>query len=151
MTVDWLFRIGDGNNFINSTKYSIWGIKSDPPSGKYFLNNVKPGDRLWFVTSKSNGKIIAVSTYRSHNKREFGPLIDLSFTNEELGWENDTTNWVSDTEIHYTDLYNLSNCELLTHIKCPSTIRKYDDEKCRVNLPVEYSNIVRYSKISFSF
>jgi hypothetical protein len=150
MTTDWIFRVGDGKNFINSSKFNIWGINSETPFGKHFLNNVKPGDRLWFVTSKTNGKIIGVATYRSHNKREFGPLINLNFTNEELGWENNTTNWVSDIEIHYTDLYNLSLCELLTHIKGASTIRKYDD-KCRVILPVEYSNIVRYSKVSLSF
>lgn len=150
MTADWIIRTGDGKNFINSSKFNIWGINSQTSLGKHFLNLVQPGDRLWFVTSKTNGKLIAVATYRSHNKREFGPLINLHFTNEELGWENNTTNWVSDTEIHYTDVYNLQKCELLSHIKGVATIRKYDD-KCRVNLPVEYSNIVRYSKVSFSF
>ncbi len=33
------------------------------------------------------------------------------------------------------------------HLNSPITIRKYDD-KCKVNLAVEYSYIERYSKIS---
>lgn len=148
MTIDWLLRVGDGENFKASSKYRIWGIQSTTPIGKYFIKNVKSGDRLWFVKSKSQGNIMAVAIYRSHNKREFGPLVDLSMTEEELGWKHNGPDWQSDTEIHYSDLYGLEDCDLLTHIKGPSTIRKYD-EKCRVELPVEYSYIMRYSKITF--
>tara|TARA_B100001093_G_scaffold144658_1_gene137310 strand:+ start:14270 stop:14464 length:195 start_codon:yes stop_codon:yes gene_type:complete len=63
-------------------------------------------------------------------------------TNEELGWSGSGTDWTSDVEIHYTDLYGLTNCELLTHIKSPKTIRKYN-EKCMINLAVEYNYITR--------
>jgi len=91
---------------------------------------------------------LAVATYRSHNKRELGPLINISLTNEELGWTGSKTDWTSDIEIHYTDFYGLNICELLTHIKGPSTIRKYN-EKCSLNLEVEYSHIVHYSKVTF--
>ena len=148
MTTDWLLRVGDGENLKRSSKYRIWGIQSTTPDNVYFLKNVKLGDRLWFVTSKSYGKLIAVATYRSHNNRELGPLINISLTNEELGWTESGTNWTSDTEIHYFDLYGLNDCELLTHIKSAKTIRKYN-EKCRVNLPIEYSYIVRYSRVTF--
>ena len=148
MTTDWLLRVGDGENLKRSSKYRIWGIQSDTPDNIYFLKNVKPGDRLWFVTSKSHGKLIAVATYRSHNTRDLGPLINISLTNEELGWIGSGADWTSDVEVHYTDLYGLNDCELLTHIKGPTTIRKYD-EKCRVNLAVEYSYIVRYSRVTF--
>ena len=148
MTTDWLFRVGDGFNFKNSSKYKIWGIQSSNSFGKYFLKHVKQGDRLWFVLSKSNGKLLAVATYSSHNLREFGPLIHLSMTNEELGWTGCGPDWTSDTEIHYTDLYGLEKCDLLTQIKNPSPIRKYN-EKCMVNLAMEYSYIVRYSKVTF--
>lgn len=99
------------------------------------------------MKSKTQGKLIAVATYCSHNIREFGPLIDISMTNEELGWTGSGPDWTSNVEVHYTDLYGLNECELFTHIKGASTIRKYD-EKCRVNLAVEYSNIVRYSKVT---
>ena len=146
MTTDWLLRVGDGENIKNSSRYRIWGIQST--TNKHFVNNVKQGDRLWFIKSKSYGKIIAVATYRSHNKREIGPLLNVSMTNEELGWTGEGPNWTSDIEIHYTDLYGVNDCELLTHIEGAKTIRKYN-EKCKINLPVEYSYIVRYSKITF--
>lgn len=138
MITDWLLRVGDGGNLKASSKYRIWGISS---KNDYFIKNVKPGDRLWFVKSKSQGKLIAVATYCSHNMRELGPLINVTMTNEELGW-------TADIELHYTDLYGLNNCDLLTHIKSPMVIRKYD-EKCKVNLAVEYDHIVRYSKVTF--
>lgn len=147
MTTDWLLRVGDGKNLKSSSKYRIWGIQSTTPTNKHFLKNVKPGDRLWFVKNKSQGKLIAVAIYRSHNRRHSGPLIDTCMTEEELGWTHDGPDWKSDTEIHYSDLYGLENCNHLTHIKGPSTIRKYD-EKCRVDLAVEYSYIVLYSKIT---
>jgi len=147
--VDWYLRCGNGKNFKSSSKLGIWGIQTlTSPHGKYFVKNVKPGDRLWFVTNKSHGKAIAVATYRSHNTREFGPLIDISLTNEELGWSGSGPDWTSNVEVHYTDLYGLNDCELLTHIKGPMTIRK-NNEKCRVNLALEYSYIVRYSKVTF--
>jgi hypothetical protein len=148
MTTDWLFRVGDGCNFKNSSRYKIWGIQSSTSDGKYFLKHVKPGDRLWFVLSKSNGRLLAVATYSSHKLRELGPLISLSMTNEELNWTGCGRDWTSDTEIHYTELYGLENCDLLTQIKSPKTIRKYN-EKCMVNLAMEYSYIVRYSKVTF--
>lgn len=149
MTTDWILRIGDGENFIRSSKYRIWGIQTNTSThGKFFIKNVKPGDRLWFVKSKSQGKIIAVATYRSHNVRELGPLINISMSNEDLGWIGEGPDWTSNIEIHYTDLYNVTDCQLLTHIKSPTTIRKYD-EKCSVELPVEYSYITRYSKVTF--
>jgi len=141
MTTDWILRTGDGNNLIASSRYRIWGIQSTTTDNKHFLNNVRPGDRLWFIKSKSHGKIIAVATYRSYNTRLFGPLVS-TLSNNELGWTNEDTNWTSDIEIHYTDLYNVSTLDLLTHIKSPKTIRKYN-EKCRVELAVEYINIIR--------
>jgi len=147
MTTDWLLRVGDGGNLKRSSKYRIWGISSKNTLGKHFIENVKPGDRLWFVKSKSQGKLVAVATYRSHSMREVGPLIDVSLTDEDLGW-SDPSGGYCDVEIHYSDLYGLSDCELLTHINGPATIRKYD-EKCRVNLAVEYSYIVRYSRVTF--
>ena len=150
MTIDWILRVGNGENLKNSSRHRIWGIQTvTSPHGKHFVENVKPGDRLWFVKSKSQGKLIAVATYRSHNLRVFGPLIDISMTNEELGWTGSGPDWTSNVEVHYTDLYGLDDCELLTHIKGPSTIRKYD-QKCRVNLPTEYSYILRYSKVTFN-
>jgi hypothetical protein len=148
METDWIFRVGDGNNFITSSKYKIWGINSSTANGKHFVKNVKNDDRLWFVKSGSGGKIIAVSSYESHNKRELGPLVNITMTDEELGWMGES--WSKcDTEIHYSNLYNLNDCDLLTNIKGASVIRKYND-KCLLNLPLEYEYINKYSKIKTS-
>jgi hypothetical protein len=145
MATEWILRVGDGENFMNSSDYRIWGIQAKTsPAGKYFVKNVKQGDRLWFVTSNSKGKIIAVGTYKSHNDRVLdGPLVNMTMTNEELGWSGEGPDWTSEIEVHYTHLYLLSDCNLLTNIKSPKTIRKYNSEKCSVNLPVEYENILR--------
>ncbi len=140
MIQDWLLRVGDGKNFENSSRLSIWGIKSTNSFGKYFMKNVKNGDRLWFVKSESNGKLIAVSTFSSHNTRE------SNNTNEKLGWTGSGVDWTSDTEIHYTDLYCLNDVELLSYIKGSCTIRMYN-EKCKVELAKEYVNIVKYCGI----
>ena len=143
-TTDWILRVGDSENLISSQKYKIWGINTSTSThGKYFVKNVKPGDRLWFVPSKSHGKLVAVATYHSHNTRELGPLINITLTNKELGWTG--SGWTSNVEVHYTDFYGLNDNELYTHIKGPSTIRKYN-EKCRINLAVEYSYIQRYKQ-----
>jgi hypothetical protein len=149
MATDWLLRVGDGNNLIRSSKYKIWGIQSSNSFGKFFIRTVKPGDRLWFIKSKSQGKVLAVATFSLIKKRELGPLIDISLTNEELGWDNLDTDWTSDTEIHYTDLYNVSDCELLTHIKGSSTIRVYN-AKCLVDLATEYIYIRKYGKVTLT-
>ena len=139
MTTDWLLRVGDGENLKNSLKFGIWGILSTTPTNKYFIKNVKNGDRLWFVKSKSQGKLLAVATYRSHNSRYSEHLITC-MTEEELGWTHDGPDWESDTEIHFTDLYGLEQYNLLTDIKGATTIRKYN-EKCKVDLALEYSKI----------
>jgi hypothetical protein len=151
MTTDWILRVGNGQNFINGTRHHLWGIKGTSPTGKHFVANVKPGDRLWFVKSKTHGQILGVATYRSHNSRNSGLLINDTLTDEEIGWDNVDGLWQScDIEIHYTNLYNVSKCELLTHIIGPSTIRKYS-EKCRVDLAVEYTHICRYSSVTTEF
>ena len=74
----------------------------------------------------------------------------FSLTNEELGWTRSGLDWSADVEVHYSHIYCLTDCNLLTHIKGAATIRRYD-EKCKVNLPVEYTYIVRYSKVTFEF
>lgn len=146
MTKDFLLRVSDGIHFRNSSVKLIWGIDSKNVFGKFLMNKAVSGDRLWFVQSKSNGKIIAVATLVSFKKRELGPLIDVSYTNEELGWTKQKGEW--DIEVHYTDLYNLTDCNLYSEIIGTSTIRMFNVNKCKVNLPNEYPYIVKYSKVS---
>ncbi len=145
-TMDWLIRVGDGENFIRSSIHRIWGVNTTSGSdGKHFVKEVKTGDRLWFVTSKSNGQIIAVATYVSHNARDLGPILNFTKSNEELGWSGDCAT-TSNVEVHYSNLYNLNRANLLSRIKSPKTIRRYN-EKCSVNLHVEYPYIQRYSSV----
>jgi len=141
----WLLRVGSGKEFIQSSKYSIWGVKSNDISNiAPFLRDVKENDTLWFVQSKSKGLLIAVTTYIKQVKRELGPLISTTYTNKELGWKEDDT---CDTEIHYKNLYNIISLHLESKILSPLIIRKYSD-KCKIDLPVEYLNIVKYSHIT---
>jgi hypothetical protein len=144
----WIIRIGDGKNFINSSNKNIWGINSNNSNNKYFLKYVKKDDILWFIKNKSNGKILAMATFKSVHKRELEPLINLTLDNTELGWDNISN---IDIEIHYENLYNLNNCNLLTNIRGMSTIRKYDINKIYIDLDNEYNNIIKYSSISNNF
>jgi len=141
----FLLYIGDGVHFNASSSKRIWGINSILPSAKGFLRRAKEGDLLWFVKSKTNGQIVAVATFMSTNERILGPLIELTLTNSELGWDKSKGEW--DTEVHYKDLYNLTNCNLISEIKGAAVIRLYND-KCKVNLITEYPHIVRYSKVT---
>jgi len=144
MTTDWLLYVNDGINFKNSSLSNTWGIKSSTPLGKCIKKNAKVGDRLWFVKSGANGLLVAVATFVEFKNRELGPLIDVTRTNQELGWVNGAGDW--DTEVHYTDLYNITDCKFYTELIGAASIRRYN-ENCKINLPLEYPNIVRYSKV----
>jgi hypothetical protein len=145
MAIHWLLRVGNGEDFIRSSSKLTWGFHSSSPSGKTFLANVTPGDVLWFVKSESKGLLMAVARLDAIKPREVGPLIAVTATNEELGWTRESE--PSDMEIKYIDMFNISMCGLHSEILSPLTIRKYS-EKCKVNLPLEYANIVRYSKVT---
>ena len=138
MTNHWLIRIGDGNHFNNSSIRCIWGINSRNYK-KTFLSKVEEGDTLWFVKTASNGHLVAVATFVDAGPR--------TLTNEELGWVNTSGKW--DTELYYKDLYNITHCNLFSEIKYRDTVHKYDFN-CKIDLPVEYQNIVRYSKVTNS-
>jgi len=142
MITDWLLRIGDAKHFDSSSDKNIWGIVTSDPSNKYFISEAIPGDRLWFVKSQNRGLLYSVATFTHFKKRETGPLLAFTFTNEELGWTETSGNW--DMEVHYTDHYNLADCEMYSEIKSPKVVRKYN-EKCKVNLCEVYPNIVKYS------
>jgi len=129
---------------------SIWAIKS---KYKTFLKNVKVGDKLWFVKNKEkgdvyNGKIIAVVDFVSKNERVIGPLLSTTPNNDDLGW--DEKGGHCDIELHYNNLYNLTDCNLFTGQKGQSTLCHYDNikEKLLVNLIIEYEYISKYSKVT---
>ena len=149
MSEHWIIRIGNGNHFINSSKFNIWGINSkDKCNTNKFINEVKKNDILWFVTSKSSGKAIAVAKFEKLKDREIGPLISFSQINEELGWTEHDGDW--DIEIHFTNLFNINVLDILTKIRSPRTYRRYSDnvDKIPVNLIDEYENIKKYTKVT---
>ena len=100
MPEHWMVRIGKGDHFVRSSKFSIWGINTkDKSNTSKFIKEATEGDILWFVTSNSKGKAIDVSVFKELKKRITGPLINLSLTNEELGWTDSDGEW--DMEINY--------------------------------------------------
>ena len=136
-------RVADGEHLCNSSNDNVWAVNSSIPCNKNFIKEAVYGDRLWFVTSKTGGKIVAVATFVKTVARELGPLISLTPTNEERGWTSQHGNW--DTDVFYEKLYIVSHANLLTQIKSPGNVRKYN-EKCKVNLPIEYQYIEKYLK-----
>jgi hypothetical protein len=127
--IHWLIRIGNGNNFKNSSKFNIWGI-TQTTNTRHFEKIVQPGDILWFVISSNNGQAIAFAEYTCHNER--------TRTNEELGWEIENNSNNRTIEINYKNLTNIENDNYFTNIKGQNVnIRKYND-KCKINLPQIY-------------
>lgn len=150
MTQDWYIRVGDAKNFINSSSLGIWGIQSTTACGKNFCKNVRVGDRVWFIKSKSDGLIIAVATFTRIVSRQLNNnQSNVTRSNEELGWElTDSCKWTSDTEVHYENLLNLQSCKLLTKLKCQSSQLLYKLNRGEINLPETYNNIMQYQNIT---
>jgi hypothetical protein len=67
-----------------------------------------------FIKNKTKGQVIAVSKYTRNEKRILGPLINISKTNEELGWDNIEN---IDTIIYYDNIYNISRCNIFINLK----------------------------------
>jgi len=146
----WLIRAGHGDNFARSSKHQTWGVNIKDTNIRHLLNNILYRDKLWFVANRSHGLVIAVATYVSHNLRENDadqPLIRTTLTDEELGWDS-KSGQKCEVEIHYTDLYNVSECDLITGFSIRSTTLRYPSEHCKLDLEQEYANICKYSKIT---
>jgi hypothetical protein len=147
----WILRVGDGENFVKGNPRSLWAVKD---THKSFLENVKPGDKLWFIRSKQFedlqlGKVIAVADFEYKNERISGPLVSITASNEELNWTG-SKGGDCNIEIHYTNLYNLTALNLYTGQKGQAVICSYDNvkENLLIDLPDEYEKIVFYSQIT---
>ena len=144
----WLFRVGDGDNFYHSVKFGIWSLNTKNSGGKKFFANVKAGDILWFVTTDSNGHLVACGTYTELVERDCdGAVIALTRTNEELGWTDTTPqSSLSNYEVRFTDTYDVAYCDLRSEIKHRGTVCVYNTAStCTLDLPAEYALIVKYS------
>ena len=148
---NWIIRVGDGDNFMKSSKINVWGIPDNYNASICFINNVKKGDVLWFITSNSGGKIIAVATYeemlcviptpnRFMNSIKNALIDNLSI--EDFTYKQDAPNML----MRYKDLYVLSEIEHPELLTCMKSIRmmsiyKYrgiEDNHCKVDLDMEY-------------
>lgn len=144
---DWYVRIVDGKNFKASMKQGMWACKSGASDGKCFLSNAAEGDKLWFITSYPYGsKIYAVATFVKTAKRELGPLISVTMTDEEIGWKPgpNGANW--DTEIRFKDLYIIEPLGFVHKAKCQASIFRVRDTE--IDLNTEHANIVKYSNLT---
>ena len=104
MVKHWMIRIGDGINFINST-YAVWGVKRGRNGAiKGLVKKIKPGDILWFFTSKKfGGNFIGMAEYTRMFDRDDEKLIKIhTLTNAEQNW---TGNEDWSIQIHYKNLY----------------------------------------------
>jgi hypothetical protein len=152
----WLIRVGDvseGSNFKNSAEFNIWGmkrgLKTTPVIGFEYL--VKKGDILWFIPGSSDGYALAFAEYVSHQEI---PEEQRQQRYAELGWNNtnNSSNW--NIEISYNNLtYTNETREVgttyeeyvkyCTHIIGNNVIvRRYGEEKCAINLPEIYKEII---------
>lgn len=139
--IDWLLLVGDARNLLDSSVYSTWGVNSNTCDNKFFLNNVKPGDYLWFVKGgRCGGLIVAVAIFECSVKRVDGECIPY----EQIGWTNTCGTW--DTDIHYNKFFKIEDLNLLSQIKSPKVTRKYN-QKCLVNLPEIRSNIYTHQAL----
>jgi hypothetical protein len=147
----WIFNIGDGEHFENSSSQRIWGIKTQCTNGRAygpgtsFVKNAKDGDTLWFIKSRTKGRIYSVATFIATKKRELGPLITLTYSSIELGWSNNGDSW--DTEVHYKELYNVEKCNIYIESRlwsCPY-FRTEPNDEYGIDWNDEYRKIVRYS------
>ena len=148
---NWIIRVGDGDNFMKSSKINVWGIPDNSNASICFINNVKKGDVLWFITSNSGGKIIAVATYeemlcviptpnRFMNSSKNALMDNLSI--EDFTYKQDAPNML----MRYKDLYVFSEIEHPELLTCMKSIRmmsiyKYrgiEDNHCKVDLDMEY-------------
>lgn len=133
----WLIRVRDGVNFeqnIFSRGRKFWSIKDSNNNGKAFYRDVRANDILWFVTNKEGGsRIIAVARYLSHNERVLGPLVALSPTNEDLGWNEPGYT----KEFHFDDCYDVKEWNLTNPVDNRSTVIKYSN-KFNYDLPLHW-------------
>ncbi len=128
----WIIRVADGVNLRNS-KMPFWGVKRGR-SGciKTIVGSMKPGDILWFLTSKPHGgKLIGMAEYVKFYDRADEPLLPIhTASNEEQGWIGDD-DW--DIQIHYCNLYDTNKQNITACIQCPATILSYDTFKDKID------------------
>ena len=128
----WIIRTGDGENFRNS-RLPFWGVKRgalNKQTGKRgngiktIVEKFKPGDILWFITSKTHGgKIIAMAEYTEFFDKDDEPLVSIrTYANSDQNWKGDE-DW--SIQIHYKNLYITEKQNIPMVVQHGSPIIKY--------------------------
>lgn len=140
----FIIRVADGKNFKNSI-HPFWGLKNNSNRTKgYILNNINPGDILWFCTNKKNGgKAIGMAEYTILYDRKDEPLIQINtYSNKEQGWEGDG-DW--SLQMHYQKLYNTEKQDIKVIIPGPQSIIRYNpDHKNQINVDNLYKHFTGF-------
>ena len=143
----WLIRVGDGKHLDTSSKFGIWGVDSNDANVKSFMglgksknkkDPVKKGDVLWFIKGGCGGLAIAFANFDTFVKRIPGETI----SNYELGWDQSlgSSNGKWDYEVKFTNFLDITHKKVLTCIKSPGVVRRYNPETCKGFLPLVYNH-----------
>ena len=102
---NWIIRIGDSKHFFSYNE-NVWGFNS---RNKYFLENVRQNDKLFFVARNTKCRICAFAVFKSLRFRN-----DNTHSNIDYNWilhgPDDNGRWKnskSDLEMIYTDYCDL--------------------------------------------
>ena len=102
---NWIIRIGDSKHFFGSNE-NVWGFNS---RNKYFIENVRQNDKLFFVARNTKCTICAFAIFKSLRFRN-----DNTPSNIDYNWifhdPNDNGRWKNskwDIEMIYTDFFDL--------------------------------------------
>lgn len=145
MVKHWFKFVGDGKNFCSSSEKGIAFLNEKNSNDLGFIKSAKAEDVIWFIRNNTKRKIFGVATFVEVKKREIGPIIAFTQTNEELGW--DSSGGKSTHELHYKDLYNISYANVFAEgLSGQSTTVCYKPDSHTVDLPVEYKYIVKYCR-----
>ena len=114
---NWIVRIGYTKHFFNSNT-SVQGFNS---RNKYFIENVKRNDKLFFVGRNTKCKIVAFAIFDSIKYRT-----NITPTNIVYNWifhnPDDNGRWKNskwDVEMHYNnyfDLRSITTINLISNI-----------------------------------
>ena len=141
----WIIRVNDGINFHNSV-YPFWGVKRGKNGCmKTIVTKIKPGDIIWFMTSKPyGGKFIGMGEYCGFYDRNEEPLFYINTkTDEEQGWKGGE-GW--EIQIHYSNLFITEKQNIVACIQCGGNILEYETFKDKISsdLYEHYNNYKFY-------
>lgn len=145
----WIIRVGNGMNLDILKQHKMWLFNKDANSNyKHFMNNYNIDDVIWFMVSGSKNKLIGMTKIKLIKKRELGPLINISLSDEELELVN-PSNKLWNTELHFDTYFDISkiNISYPACIRSPIPIFKIHIEHLQFFID-EYDKIIKYSNIS---